>query len=342
MSTIPAIHRRALLIGLLTLLLAPTSRADHNRADIWIKYDDVPRRARDVFDRERKGHDIKQILEIRLDGKVYYRALIDDRGADRTLLVSDRGSLVKVSEVPDLAVGEGSFERSIRYDSLPADIRKTLDHERSGRAVKQVYFVRRDNREFYRAIVDTKGDDAAIRINTNGKLLSIDEVDDIAIGAREASRYDYDRERSMRYDDVPVEVRSVIDRQRSGRNIKQVVYVEHNGRKFYRCVVDERGTDRVYRVGPDGYLYEERELRDISVGHHEVEHTSDAREEWVKYATLPRPAQAALDRARRGRDVLKIIKVEDRGHITYRCTIDSRPRPTTIRIDIEGHPLGQD
>ena len=423
MNTIRAIPPRALLIGLLALCLAPAARADHRRADIWIKYDDVPRRAREVLDRERHGHDIKQILEIRTDGKIYYRALIDDRGADRTLLVSEGGRIVKVSEVPDLAVGEGSFEKWVRYEELPRDVRKTLDRERDHRPVKVVTFVRRDNREFYRAIVDTRGDDVAIRINTNGKLLSIDEVDDIAIGAREASRYDYDRERWMRYEEVPVEVRTVIDRQRGGRTVKQVVYVEHNGRRFYRCVVDERGADRVYRVGPDGYLYEEREVQDIAYGdggfnsnrfgHEatmliadlpwEVHQTLDrerrgrpvkqilyvrrgnytfyrciidtrgddlairisdsgrvlsreevddisfghddappAREEWVKYATLPRPAQVGLDHARRGRDVLKIIRIEYRGRVTYRCTIDSHPWPITIRIDTEGHRLGED
>jgi hypothetical protein len=425
MNTIRALPPRALVIGLLALLLSPPVRADQRRADIWIKFDDVPRRARVVLDRERRGHDIKQILEIRTDGKIYYRALIDDRGNDRTLLVSDRGAIVKVSEVPDLAVGEGSYEKTVRYNDLPRDVRSTLDRERDNRPVKQIAFVRRDNREFYRAIVDTKGDDAAIRINTNGKLLSIDEVDDIAIGVREASRYDYDRERWMRYEQVPVEVRTVIDRQRGGRTIKQVVYVEHNGHRFYRCVVDDRGTDRVYRVGPDGYLYEQREVQDIaygeggynsnrfghessiliadlpwevhqtldrerrgrgvkqilyvrrgnytfyrciidtkgddvairisdngrilsreevddiSFGHEESDHAA-AREEWVKYATLPRPAQAGLDRARRGRDVLKIIRVESRGHVTYRCTIDSHPWPTTVRIDTEGHRLGED
>ncbi|MDB5322793.1 MAG: hypothetical protein JWN40_4424 [Phycisphaerales bacterium] len=418
---------RALLVGIYILAsFAPTAHADpRRRADIWVKYDDVPRRVREVIERERGRREIKQILEIRIDGKVYFRTLIDERGADRVLLVSEGGRIVKVSEVPDLAVGEGSFEKWIRYDDLPRDVRRTLDRERGRYEVKVISFVRRDNREFYRCIIDTKGDDLAVRINSVGKLLSVDEVDDVSIGLREISRHDYDRERSMRYDDIPREVRVVVERQYAGRPVKQVVYVERNGRRFYRCIIDDRGSDRVLRVGDDGYLYEEREVQDIAVGaggydanrfgheatmrqvelpwevaqtlererrgrpvkeilyvrrgaytfyrcvidtrgddvalrisdsgrvlsREEVDDVSfgkdeieygAAREEWVKYATLPRPAQVGLERYRRGHDVLKIIRIEYRGRVTYRCTIDSRPWASTLRIDEAGRILGEE
>jgi hypothetical protein len=418
---------RILLIGASVLVLAtPTANADQRRrADIWVKYDDVPRRVREVIQKERGRHEVKQILEIRIDGRVYYRTLIDERGADRVLLLSDSGRIVKVSEVPDLAVGEGSFEKWIRYEDLPRDVRRTLDRERGAYEVKVISFVRRDNREFYRAIIDTRGDDLAVRINSVGKLLSLEEVDDISIGLREISRHDYDRERAMRYDEVPREVRVVVEREYAGRPVKQVVYVERNGRRFYRCIVDDRGSDRVLRVGDDGYLYEEREVQDIAVGaggfdsnrfghettmrqvelpwavaqtlererhgrpvkeilyvrrgaytfyrcvidtrgddvalrisdsgrvlsREEVDDVSfgkdeieygAAREEWVKFATLPRPAQVGLERYRHGHDVLKIIRIEYRGRVTYRCTIDSRPWASTLRIDSEGRVLGEE
>lgn len=426
MSTFATPLRAILIVIGLVAVAVPAAHADvRRRADIWVKFDDCPRRVREVIQRERGRYEVKQILEIRIDGRVYYRALIDERGADRVLLLSDSGRIVKISEVPDLAVGEGSFERWVRYDDLPRDVRHTLDRERGAYPVKVISFVRRDNREFYRAIVDTRGDDLAIRINPVGKLLSLEEVDDISIGLREISRYDYDRERAMRYDDVPHEVRVVIERQYAGRPVKQVVYVERNGRRFYRCIVDDRGSDRVLRVGDDGYVYEEREVQDIaygssgfdsnrfghettmrqvelpwavaqtlererhgrpvkeilyvrrgaytfyrclidtrgedlavrisdsgrvlsreevddvSYGRDEIEYGA-AREEWVKFATLPRPAQIGLERYRHGHDVLKIIRVEYRGRVIYRCTIDSRPWASTLRIDSEGRILGED
>jgi hypothetical protein len=416
----------ALLLTAMTLTFWPSpARADARRADIWIKYEDMPRRVRELADRERGRRDIKQVLEMRREGHVYYRVLIDDRGADRAVFFSEGGRLLKVSEVPDVAIGEGSFEKWVKFDELPRGVRITLDRERGNREIKQIMFVRRDNREFYRAIIDTRGDDLAIRVNTAGKILSVDEVDDIAIGSREISRFDVDRERSIRFEDVPRDVKRVIERERNGNPIKQIVFVERNGRVFYRCIIDDRRGDRILRIAEDGYLYEEKEVPDIAVGaggfdsnrfghesamvlkelpwnvrealdherkgrdvkeiiyvrrggytfyraiidtrgddlavrisdsgrvlsreevddisfgKEEVEYAA-AREEWVKYATLSRPAQAVLDRYRRGREVLKIIRVEYRGHVTYRCTIDSKPWPTILRVSEEGRVVGEE
>src|SRR5258706_4073426 len=116
MSILTTPLRATLIVFSLLALTTPAAHADaHRRADIWVKYDDVPRRVREVLDRERGRREIKQILEIRIDGKTYFRTLIDERGADRVLLRSDSGRIVKVCEVPDLAVGEGSFEKWVRY-----------------------------------------------------------------------------------------------------------------------------------------------------------------------------------------------------------------------------------
>ena len=58
--------------------------------------------------------------------------------------------------------------------------------------------------------------------------------------------------------------------------------------------------------------------------------------------TLPRGAQIALDRRRRGRDVLKIIRIEYKGRATYRCTVDTHPWPSILRITDDGRLLGED
>jgi hypothetical protein len=412
------------------LLIAPAlitlpALADARRPDIWIKYEDLPRRARETVDRERGRHDIKQILELRREGHLYYRVLIDDRGADRAIFVSEGGEVLKVTEVPDAPVGAGWSEKWIKFEELPREVRRTLDRERGDRPVKQIMFVRRDNREFYRCLIDTRGDDVAVRIGPSGKVLSFEEVDDVAIGVREISRYDYSRERWVRFDDLPRDVRRIVEREAGGRPLKQIVFVERNGRAFYRVVIDDRGgRDRILRIAEDGYVYEAAEVPDIDVGEggfdanrwgHEtwmkyadlpwnVRETLDrerrgrdvkqivyvrrghytfyrcvidtrgddiavrisdsgrllsreevddisfgkdesdyaaAREEWVKYASMPRSAQAVLDHYRKGRDVLKIIRIDYKGHTTYRCTIDSRPWPTTIRITEEGRTFDE-
>ncbi len=416
----------AMLLGAMSIaFLSLPARADERHPDIWIKYEDLPRRVREIADRERGNRDIKQVLEMRRDGRVYFRILIDERGADRAIFVSEGGRIVKATDVPDVQIGEGSFEKWVKYEDLARPVRQTLDRERGNRPIKQIMFVRRDNREFYRAIVDTRGDDLAIRINNVGKLLSLDDVDDIAIGSREASRYDTDRERWMRLDDVPREVKRVIDKEQDGRPIKQIVYVERNGRVFYRVVIDDRRGDKVLRIAEDGYVYSDNAVPDVAFGpggfdsnryghetwikyadlpwnvrqaldrerrgrdvkdilyvrrgdftfyrciidtrgddiairisdsgrvfaREEVDDISfgkdedafaHARQEWVKYATLPRSAQDTLNRIRRGRDVLKIIRIEFKGHVTYRCTIDGRPWPVVVRISEDGRIIGEE
>src|SRR4051794_10156962 len=112
-------------LSLLVLLAVTTpALADHDqrRADLWIKYDELPHRARETIDRERRGHDVKQILEMRRDGHTYFRALIDERGADRALFVSEGGRLLKATDVPDVAVGYGTDEQWIKYNDLPEKV----------------------------------------------------------------------------------------------------------------------------------------------------------------------------------------------------------------------------
>ena len=260
------VHTALSLLVLLAVVSTPAlADNDHRRADLWIKYDDLPRRARETIDRERRGHDIKQILEMRRDGHAYFRALIDERGADRALFVSEGGRVLKATDVPDVAVGPGTGEQWVKYNDLPEEVRRTLDKERDRHDVKQIMFVRRDNREFYRCIIDTRGDDLAVRINANGKLLSADEVEDIAVGERETHRYDYSRETWVKYEDVPRDVRRALDRERNGRDIKQIKRVDRNGRQYFRAIIDDRRGDRIVNVSEDGYVYGEREIREVTV-----------------------------------------------------------------------------
>src|SRR5689334_3141256 len=71
------VNVRIALSLLVLFAVATPALADHDkrRADLWIKYDDLPRRARETVDRERRGHDVKQVLEMRRDGHTYFRAL---------------------------------------------------------------------------------------------------------------------------------------------------------------------------------------------------------------------------------------------------------------------------
>jgi hypothetical protein len=136
-------------------------------------------------------------------------------------------------------------------------------------------------------------------------------------------------------------VRDALDRARKGRPVKEIMYVRHGSHTFYRAIIDTPGDDTAVRISDSGHLLSREEMDDISYGKEENDF-NQAQQEWVKYNTLPRAAQQALDHYRRGRDVLKIIRVDYRGRTTYRCTVDTRPWPTTVRISEDGRMIGED
>ncbi len=318
------------------LAIPSAAQAEPPRA-VWIKFDEVPRPARETIDRERGHHDLKQILRIRQDGKTYYRAIIDTRGDDKLIFVSEGGRLFKVGEVPDLEVGRGSFEKWVDVRELPRAVRETLDREAGRHEVKQIWFVRRNNREFYRAIIDTRGDDLAVRIGPSGKLLAIDEVEDFAVGSVESRRFEPERERWTRIDDLPRPVRRAIEDEMRGREIRQVVYVERGGRVFYRVISD----DKVIRISDEGYVYRDREIEDVTYGAEKGD-SRYGQETWIKYAELPRDVKETLDRERRGKDVKQIFYVRKGHWVYYRAIIDTRGDDLAVRISESGKLLSRE
>lgn len=341
--TLPRLRRlaAAAAIGLAgTLAVAPPAHAapPTQHAAVWVKFDQLPRRVRDTIDRERGTHDLRQILRVSSGGRPFYRVIIDDRGReDRVVFVSELGTIMKRTEVPDLNFGHGENERWVFYRDLPREVRDALDRARGGREVKQIWFVRRDNREFYRCIVEQRGDDVAFRFGPSGKILSIDEVEDVAVGAAEARRYEIERERWVRVDDLPRPVRRAIEDEFRGRPVYRAMLVERGGRTFYRAVVG----DRVIRIAEDGYVYRDREIDDVVYGP-ETGDSPYGREVWIKYRDLPRDAAETLDRERRGRDVKMVFHVQRGRWEYYRAIIDTRGDDTAVRIGANGRLLARE
>src|SRR5215217_7397633 len=64
-------------------------------------------------------------------------------------------------------------DEQIKYKDLPDAVRDTVDKERGNHELKSVWHVVRDDSpEFYRAVIDTKGDDKVIRVRPGGGLLT--------------------------------------------------------------------------------------------------------------------------------------------------------------------------
>jgi len=229
----------------------------------------------------------------------------------------------------------------MRYDELPREVRIVVDREVHGRPIKQVVYVERNGRRFYRCVVDDRGGERVLRVGDDGYLYEEREVQDIAVGASGFDANRFGHESAVKIVELPWAVSNALDRERRGRPVKEILYVRRGAYTFYRCLIDTRGDDLAIRISDSGRVLSREEVDDVSYGKDEIEYVS-AREEWVKYSTLPRGAQIALDRRRRGRDVLKIIRIEYRGRATYRCTVDTHPWPSILRITDDGRLLGED
>jgi hypothetical protein len=157
-------------------------------------------------------------------------------------------------------------DKDVKYEHLPANIRETLDKERGHHEVKQIHLVHRDGRSFYRAIIDTKGEDKVVRINEHGQVLSAQAANDDINASKEARERDRHRdvtdkvpgehETLVRYENAPAAVRKTLDRERGQHQLKEIMRVNHGASdEFYRAVIVEKnGAERVVRISPGGQL----------------------------------------------------------------------------------------
>ena len=75
---------------------------------VWVKYADVPAAVQRRLDRERGRYEVKKILRSRASGgREVYRAIIDERGEDRVIVLSSEGRLIDDYRVADVRAGAG-------------------------------------------------------------------------------------------------------------------------------------------------------------------------------------------------------------------------------------------
>src|SRR4051812_30242574 len=100
------------------------------------------------------------------------------------------GSVGMITFAPQAIAKEAKeYDEQVKYADLPKAVKATVDKERGQHEVTAFYHVMRDGKEFYRAVIDTKGADTVIRIQPGGNLLSEQEAKDPnpPIKARHAS-----------------------------------------------------------------------------------------------------------------------------------------------------------
>jgi hypothetical protein len=234
---------------------------------------------------------------------------------------------------------EREYDEEIKYADLPKAVKATVDKERGRYEVKGFYHVQRDGKEFYRAVIDTKGNDQVIRIKPGGELLTEQEARDIPdrevsskargggvsrgsdreesrgsarSGARREVRLARDESdgTEVDYDRLPGEVKTEIGRLAKSDKVQEVVKYKHRGRTMYRAEVGEGRYTRFIRVGEDGKL--EGVRGDVDPG------------DVVKFDRLPGEVKSKIGALAKSGKVDEVIEYKRGGKTYYQAEVDER------------------
>jgi hypothetical protein len=212
------------------------------------------------------------------------------------------------------------FDEQVRYKDLPAGVKATFDKARKDHTPLSYWHVKRDGKEFYRAIVDTKGTDTVIRAKPEGELLTVEDARDVpdkeiaqkARGAKRTVRLARDESDGdeVQFDRLPGEVKTEIGRLAKGDQVEEVVKYKHRGRTMYRAEVGEGKYTRFIRVGEDGKV--EGVRGDIDPG------------EKVPFDRLPGAVKAKIGALAKSGKVDEVIEYKRGGKTYYQAEVDDK------------------
>jgi hypothetical protein len=349
--------RSALLSAVMTVGIAgvaPTfafAKDSPKDREEWVKYEDVPRSVRTTLDRERGRYDIKRIDHVTRNGRDFYRASLDTKGdTDTVIRVGDNGKVLSSAEVAELDPNGdrlSSDEKWIKYEDTPRAVRQSLDRERGNHEVKQITQVNRGGREFYRAIIDDKGNDRVVRFDTSGRVLSSEDVGDVALdngrGVQRSANQRGTDSVVVKYNSLPARVKETLDRERGNRDLKIIYDVTRADRHYYNAIIDERDGDRSVRINDAGKLLSEEDLREVRTAGARYEPSSaDIRRgveddgTRVAFDRLPGDVKTTLGHEAGQDRVGNVYRYDRRGQSTYEAEVYGPTGTRVIRVNENG------
>jgi hypothetical protein len=244
---------------------------------------------------------------------------------------------------------EREYDDEIKYADLPKDVKRTVDKERGSHEVKGFYHVQRDGKEFYRAVIDTKGNDQVIRIKPGGELMTEQEArdipdrevsakgrggaarggdrDDARGGARSGAKREVRLARDetegdvLDFDRLPGPVKTEIGRLAKSDKVQEVVKYKHRGNTMYRAEVGQGKYTRFIRVSENGKL--EGVRGDIDPG------------EVVKFDRLPGAVKTKIGSLAKSGKVDEVIEYKRGGKTYYQAEVDERGGDRTFFYTVD-------
>jgi hypothetical protein len=230
-----------------------------------------------------------------------------------------------MSYAKEPAAARREYDEEVRYNELPKEVQRTVDKERGKHEVKSFQHVMRDGREFYRAVIDTKGDDKVIRIKPAGELLTEQEARDVSDrevvtkvrggGTGNAKReirlaQDETDAEIVDFDRLPGDVKKEIGRLAKSGKIHEVVKYNHRGHPVYRAEVGEGKYLRYIRVAEGGKMESIR--GDIDPG------------EAIPFDRCPGQVKQKIGALAKSGKVDEVIEYKRGGHTYYQAEVDEK------------------
>jgi hypothetical protein len=243
---------------------------------------------------------------------------------------------------------EKEYDEEVRYNELPKEVQRTVDKERGKHEVKSFQHVMRDGREFYRAVIDTKGDDKVVRVKPGGELLTEQDARDVSdrevvtkvrgTGAREQGTGPGAR-REVRlaqgetdgevvdFDRLPGDVKKEIGRLAKSGKIHEVVKYNHRGHPVYRAEVGEGKYLRYIRVAEGGKMESVR--GDIDPG------------EVIPFDRCPGQVKQKIGALAKSGKVDEVIEYKRGGKTYYQAEVDEKggDRSFFYTVDADGREV---
>jgi hypothetical protein len=231
-------------------------------------------------------------------------------------------------------------DEQVKYAQLPDAVRETVDKERGNHEIKSAWHVVRDGKEFYRAVIDTKGDDKVVRIRPGGGLLTEQDAKDVPdreVSAKTASvktpavkkqvrvARDESDPNEVDFDRLPGNVKTEIGRLAKSDKVQEVIKYTHRGNTMYRAEVGEGKYTRFIRVPEDVKNGKAVITGDIDPG------------ERIPYDRTPGPVKSKIGSLAKSGKVDEVIEYDRGGKKYYQAQVEDKSgKEYFVTVDAAG------
>jgi hypothetical protein len=337
------IRHKWVLIAALSLGAPVFTPANLFAADVRMEsvdWNELPRDVQRTFRKEAPGERLTDLVRIEFEGRVSYRASINDHGHERVLRVARDGDIINDKDLDRWGRYRNNRERlqvretheTVSFRDIPEPARRAISHEIPRRTIDNVEEVRHGDFIYY--IVDAENGHR-IRVDRDGKLISDNDPKLMAVKApdRYWAHKDIDRDWAdiaagspLRFDDLPGEVKQAIGaRTHQGDRVTDVVRFRDGD--YLATVESDNGKfSKIYRVSRDGKI--------LSVHNATEEGTVP-----IRYDNLPGPVKDAFAHEGSPRDFRRVLQVTRDGHTYYTGYISDQDGTRVVRVTPRGERL---